>query len=263
MTTHAPRTIRRRTAEEERPPLIPPTNLRRLLQIQHLSQRHPPQRQDILMQVILLRRGPALKGGLIAAHRTEVAVVQPIFHFFTLLYADPLRFTGVTLVDATESEGGAFFGRASVVVLGPAGADEHDVADLDVAALRSRQDVDALGGAAFLQFVERDGVRGGGVVGDGLGSGVAAVVEEDGAAGEAVAGPVVDAAFVVVHDAFAVEVGGVAVVVEGLGGDVSHVSEAIPLRAGLGVHGVGVVVGNGGMERFDLVLEDLAAKSWL
>ena len=53
-------------------------------------------------------------------------------------------------VDATESELRGFFGRARVVVFCPAGADEEDIADLDVAALGGGSDVDALGFAAGL-----------------------------------------------------------------------------------------------------------------
>ena len=263
MTTHPTRTIRRRTTKEERPSLIPPTNLRRLLQIQHFSQWHPPQRQYILVQIVLLRRRPPLECRLIASHSTEVAVMQPILHFFGLLHANPLRFAGVRLVDATEREGRALFGRAVVVVFRPARADEEDVADLDVAALGGWEDIDALILTAFLEFVERDGVRGGGVVADGLRGGVAAVVEEDGAAGESVGGPVMDAALVVVHNALTMEVGCMAVVVECLRGNVSHVSETIPLRAGLGVHDVDIIVSNGRVKGFDLVLEYLAAESWL
>lgn len=58
-------------------------------------------------------------------------------------------------------------------------------------------DVDALGLAAFLEIRERDAVRFVWVVVDAVGFGVAPVVEEDAAAGNAVLGPVVDAAFVV------------------------------------------------------------------
>lgn len=145
----------------------------------------------------------------------------------------------------------------------PARAHEEDVPDLDIAALRGREDVDALVFAALLEFGEGDGVRRGRVVGDAFGLGVAAVVEQDGAAGEAVRGPVVDAAFVVVGDALAVEVAGLAAVVEGLRGHVGHVPEAVPLGAGLRVHGVEIVVGDGGVEGFDGVLKGLAAECWL
>lgn len=108
-----------------------------------------------------------------------------------------------------------------------------------------------------------DGVRCGGVVADALRSGVAAVVEQDGAPGEAVRRPVVDGAFVVVNHAFAVEVAGLAVVVEGLRCHVGHVSESVPLGARLRVHGVQIVVGDGGVEGFDCVLEGFAAEGGL
>ena len=163
-------------------------------------------------------------------------------------------------VDAAQCEFGALLGRAGVVVFGPAGADEEDVADLDVAALGGGEDVDTLGFPTCFELVEGNGVRSGGVVGDGLAGGVGAVVEEDAAAGEAVAGPVVDAAFVVVGDAFAVEVGGPAAVVEGFCGDVCHVSESVPLSAGLGVHGIQIVVCDGRVQRLDRVFELLASE---
>ena len=77
--------------------------------------------------------------------------------------------------------------------------------------MRGGGDVDALGFAAGAEVRERDGVGGGRVVFDGLRCGVGAVVEEDGAAAEAVDGPVVDAAFVRVGVGWG-EVGGFGVV---------------------------------------------------
>lgn len=144
MTTHATRTIRGRTGKEERPATILLRQLADLLEIQHLAERHAPQRKDVLMQIILLRRRPALEGRGVAAHGAEVAVVQPVLDGFFLLDARPLRVLGVRVAVATECEFRALFRRACVEVLGPAGADQQDVSDLDVAALRGGPDVDAL-----------------------------------------------------------------------------------------------------------------------
>jgi hypothetical protein len=78
MTTNTPHTIIHRTIEKEEPPPLLPTHLTQPLEIQHLPQRHPPQRQDILMHVVLLGGGPALERRRVAPHRREVAVVQPV-----------------------------------------------------------------------------------------------------------------------------------------------------------------------------------------
>ena len=67
----------------------------------------------------------------------------------------------------------------------------------------------------------------------------------------------------VIGHAFAVEIAGFSAVVEGLSGDVRHVAEAIPLCAGLRVHGVEVVVGYVFVQGFDGVLECFAAEGWL
>lgn len=66
-------------------------------------------------------------------------------------------------------------------------------------------------------------MRGVGVIDDVLGLGVGVIVEEEGAAGEAVAGPVVDAVFVI--GGWAVDVSGADAVVEGVGWDVGELWE--------------------------------------
>jgi len=49
-------------------------------------------------------------------------------------------------------------------------------------------------------------------------------------------------------------------VVERTTGNVSKMSEAIPLRARLGVHMIHIVVGNAFSQRFNLMLKNLATK---
>ena len=52
MTPHTTGTMRRHTAQEEGPTALPATHLRHPLQIQHLPDRHAPQREKVLVQQI-------------------------------------------------------------------------------------------------------------------------------------------------------------------------------------------------------------------
>lgn len=144
MTTNAPGTIRRRAGEEESPAIILLGQLTDLLEIQHLAERHPPQGQNILVQVVRLGGGPALKRGGITADGAEVAVVQPVLHGLLLLDARPLRGFGVRVAVAAQGEARVLLRLPPVEVFGPAGSDQEDVADLDVAALGRWADVDPL-----------------------------------------------------------------------------------------------------------------------
>lgn len=141
MTRHTPPAIRRLTREEKAPPPHPLTRLRQPLQIKHLPKRHPPQRQDRLVQQHLpLHARPRLKCRRVARHRGEIAVVQPVQHGVFLGHAceagpSPLR------------EKRAFRRGLAVVGGDEAAADEQDVADLDAAALGGGSDVKALGGS--------------------------------------------------------------------------------------------------------------------
>ena len=71
--------------------------------------------------------------------------MQPVNDRFFLLHTRPLLFAAVIMA---EADFGVLFGAALVVVLDEAGADEEDVADLDVAASRGGPDVNALRFAA-------------------------------------------------------------------------------------------------------------------
>lgn len=100
----------------------------------------------------------------------------------------------------------ARLGGELVVAFDETRADHEDVAGFDAAALGLGADVKALEFRAGVEVGEGDGVRRVGVVGDVVGIGVVAIVEKDGAASDAMGGPVVDAAFKV--GVCAVDVGG-------------------------------------------------------
>lgn len=176
MTTDAPRTIHRRTGEEESPAIVLLGQLTDLFEIQHLAERHPPQGQNILVQVVRLGGGPALKRWGITPNGAEIAVVQPVLHGFFLLDARPLRGFGVRVAVATEGESRVFLRLAPVEVFGPSGPDQEDVANLDVAALGRRSDVEALVFADEDEVVVADGVGCCTVVFDALGVCPGAVV---------------------------------------------------------------------------------------
>jgi hypothetical protein len=52
MRAHTPRAVRRRRRKEKEPPPLLPTSLGQLLQVQHLSQRHPPQSKNVLVKPV-------------------------------------------------------------------------------------------------------------------------------------------------------------------------------------------------------------------
>ena len=79
----------------------------------------------------------------------------------------------------SEADGGVLVCGSGIVVFCEAGADEEDVADLDVTALGCGADVEALVFADCYEVVVGDAVGCGGVVFDSLFGGPAAVVEED------------------------------------------------------------------------------------
>ena len=190
MATHAAWTICGRTGEKERVAAILFRQLAHLLEIEHLAEGHAPQRENILMQIVALGGGPALEGRGVAAHGAEVAVVQPVLDGLFLLNARPLCLLGVRVAVAAERELRALLWRACVEVLGPARADQEDVSDLDVAALRGGPDVDPLVFAHGDEVVVADGVGCRRVVFDPLRVRPRAVVEEHRAAGEPVGRPV-------------------------------------------------------------------------
>lgn len=105
--------------------------------------------------------------------------------------------------------------RLAIIHLDKPTPDEEQIPRLDVAALRRRADVNALVSAALVQLFIRDRVVVVRVVLDALAVRVAAVVEQDAAAGDAMLSPVVDGAFGVGGGAD--DVGAVGVVVEGAG----------------------------------------------
>lgn len=143
-------------------------------------------------------RRPRLKRRRIPRHTRKITIMQPIQHFRLLLHPRILEPILAIQARPMAQRGSRALGiRLAVVRLLPARADEEHVADFDVAALSGGADVDSLVFAAGVELVKGDGVVVEGVVGDAFFVGVAAVVEEDAAAGDAVLGPVVDGAFVV------------------------------------------------------------------
>jgi len=148
------------------------------------------------VQIIRLGRRPALETGRITAHGGEIAIVQPVLHGLFLLQAGPLLLAAVTIV-AAQRKPLALFRGAFVIVLHPTAADQQDIADLDVPALRDGPDVQTLPLPARHEVVVRYRVRCRRVVFDPVGVRVGAIVQEYRAAGEAVRRPVVDAAFMV------------------------------------------------------------------
>lgn len=138
---------------------------------------------------------PRLKRRRIPRHTRKIAIMQPIQHLLLLTHPrPPLSVHALSMPQASTCAVSIAF---AVVRFFPATADEQHVADLDVAALGSGADVDALVFAALEELLPGDGVVVEGVVVDAFFVGVAAVVEEDAAACDAVLGPVVDGAFMV------------------------------------------------------------------
>lgn len=88
--------------------------------------------------------------------------------------------------------------------------------------------------------------------------GVGPVINQHSASSNAVLSPVMDAILVVRIGAL--DVAALDAVVEGLRREVGNVPEPIPLRPGLGVAHVEIVVGHSGRQRLDLVLELVTSK---
>jgi hypothetical protein len=215
-------------------------------------------------------RRPALKARRVPRHRCKPAVVQPLLHL--LLLRQPRK---QQLFPLPRRQSCALRGRFGARCGHEAGAHEKDAPRRDERATREGgAQVDTLPGGAGGQVGVSDGVVRVRVVdarGGELGEGV--VVQQDEAAGNAVGGPVVHAAF----GGGGGDVGPVGEVVEeasrnvgelccvlgedkrGKGGG-TYVAEAVPLGAALGVEVVEVVVGDIFAKRFDFMLECFAAE---
>lgn len=149
------------------------------------------------MQVVRLRGGPALKCRCITPNGSKPAVVEPVQHSFFLLHARPPLLLVRTNLMGTQGHLIAVLRSTGVIGFDEAAADETDGTWLDVAALRGRANVDALGLSTGGEISIRDCVIGVWVVRDVVGAGVAAVVEEQAFPGQTMLSPVVNAAFVV------------------------------------------------------------------
>jgi hypothetical protein len=205
------------------------------------------------VHVIALSSGPALKRRCIAADGSEVAVVQPVKDGLFLLEASValLICCGVHSMVANCEFVSLFAGRL-VVLVHPSRPDQDDITDLDISALSRRPNVNPLPSATCLEVSVRDSMCGVAGIVDLVRLSIGPVVEEEGAASEAVVGPVMDAVFVV--GTGAVDIGAADAVVEGVGWDVgelvtklettgvgmvmahaAYVSEAVPLSPTLGI----------------------------
>lgn len=127
-----------------------------------------------------------------------------------------------------------------------------------MAALGGRANVDALIFPASLELGQGDAVGFVRVERDSFSVRIALPVEQDAPASDAMVAPVVLRAFEV--GCGADDVGGLGAVVEGLGGHVGEVPEAVPLGAALGVGGPKIIVGDIFSKCFDLVVEGLAGE---
>jgi hypothetical protein len=173
------------------------------------------------MHVIRLGGGPSLKSRRITPHRRKVAVVQPVQNRLFLFQAS-VALPICCWIDGVfpKSEGVALFPRCFVVLFHEPRTDEDDIPNLDISSLSSGSDVNALSFPACFEVRVGDPVCGVAAIGDVVGLGVGIVVEEEGSAGEAMVGPVVDAIFVV--GGRAVDIGAADAVVEGVGGDMGE-----------------------------------------
>lgn len=91
---------------------------------------------------------PSLKTRRIARDGREITIMQPVDHSLLLLDTHiPLPVVGANDM-LPQRHGCAFVRRFRIIRLDVSGANQQNVADLDVASLRARPDVDALGFAA-------------------------------------------------------------------------------------------------------------------
>jgi hypothetical protein len=198
MRANSPKAVGRRRRKEEEPPPLLATRLGQLLQVQHLTKRHPPQRQNILMQMVILVRGPGLKCRRISRDRREIRIMQPIENLVLLTQACiPLPVLTVLATPMPQRRLRALLAALAVKCLFPATTNEQHVTNADIAALRCGPDVDSLVESAAVQVLPGDGVVVERVVINTLLVRVAAVVKQHAAAGDPVLGPVVNRTFVV------------------------------------------------------------------
>jgi hypothetical protein len=141
---------------------------------------------------------PRLKRRRIARHRREIAIVQPVQNLLFLAHARvALAVFPVLPCAVSERSFRSVFVAFVVIRFFPATTDEEHVAGLDVAALSSRANVDALVLTALVQLLPGNRVVVIRVVVDAFLVRVASVVEEDSSSRDTMLGPVVDRTFVV------------------------------------------------------------------
>lgn len=124
------RNVGRATGEEEG---VLPSALAdpgQLLQVEHFTDRHAPQRKQILVVEPAFVRRPGFESRSIAAHSAEVIIVQKVHHFFGLF--DPNK-GALCWRDAAQSSS---LGLVHLIVgVDPAASDEQNITILKLNSL--------------------------------------------------------------------------------------------------------------------------------
>lgn len=212
------------------------------------------------MQMVVLMSRPGLECWRITRHACEVAVMQPIQNLLFLTHSRKPHIKLVVRAVPCRSLRSVLV-RLAVVSLLPTRSDKQHVSDLDITTLRRGPDIDPLVLSALVQLFPRNWVVVVGIVIDALLVGITSVVEQHAAPRDSMFSPVVDGALVVCS--WSGDVRAFGSVVERTCWDVRKVPEAVPLRAGLCVHVVEVIICDSVDQRLDLMLEDFATKSGL
>lgn len=162
--------------------------------------------------------------------------------------------------DAPERGFGALVGGGLVVGVYEAGADEQNIPDTHIASLRFWTEVDTLSFCHLLQLCDGNGMVIIGIVLDPIRLSIPPIIDQNATRTNSMITPVVDGAVMLVLPR-TIDMLRCGAVVELRGGDVRDVAEAVPLRPGLGVQNVEVVVGEGWDKRLDEMLEGFAAEA--
>ena len=212
---------------------------------------------------VLPLRWPGLETRRIASYSSKVRIVQEVDNI--ILRADtspPLSVYWIMVAQlSSQSSLCALLLRLVVVRIDKSGANEQDIANLDITTVARWPQIDALALGRLLQLIVGDGVVDVWVILDAVGLCVAPVVDEDTASTDAVVSPVVDGALVFVL-AWTVDVVACCAVIELGGGNVRNVAETIPLGSGLSVQGIDIIIGHAWVQRLDVVAEWLATETW-
>jgi hypothetical protein len=156
VTGNAALAVIRGARNKESPAVLLLAGLRQLLQVKHLTKRHSPEGQDILVEHVALHSGPGLEGGSITCDGGKITVVQPVNHGFFLLDAGPALCIVWTQSMGPESCCSSLIRRSGIVGVDEARPDEEKVTNLYVTPLGCRADVYALRFPSCLEIGEGD-----------------------------------------------------------------------------------------------------------